>query len=349
MFELGIYSRTCLSLTDTSLSSSVTSMASLTATDHFTLAHWCAIGLAPILVSGATFACLYSLYCYVFSFFAYCIPLEYSTRPPDGATEVPTSYRTSSTMAGQTLGAIEAVTAMASKNTYSLDDLVSYAMRRSSELFKNKEEVLSLFNDAHFEERNIRINEGTGDTIQDKVLRVGNWGRYGEEELWAGRIDGKVIYCRGTSGETLSIPPGASSNPFKFGYRQHYYKNDRKLFCFVDPKKIPQSGDPTKFSSRSEHMARTGEFLDLLVEILFLRHQLIDETPDNKGGFLNSWFKNVCMLLHNGDNYTPTTRRDKSLADDSGFSRKQHADLRTYRANIFISSLKRPRLAVSFA
>lgn len=252
-------------------------------------------------------------------------------------------------MAGQTLGVIEAVTDMASKTTYSLDELASYAVRRSSELFKSKEEVLSLFKDAHFEERNIRVNEGTEDTIQDTVLRVGNWGRYDEEELWAGRIDGKVIYCRGTSGETLYITPRASSNPFKFGYRQHYYKNDRKPFCFVDPKKIPQSGDPTKFSSQSEHMARTGGFLDLLVEVLFLRHQLIDKIPDNKGGFLHSWFKNICMLLHNGNSHTPTTGRDKSLADDGGSSRKQHTDLRTYRANIFIGSLKRPRLAVSLA
>jgi hypothetical protein len=77
-------------------------------------------------------------------------------------------------MAGQTLGVIEAVTGMASKTTYSLDELASYAVRRSSELFKSKEEVLFLFKDAHFEERNIRVNEGTEDTIQDTVLRVGN-------------------------------------------------------------------------------------------------------------------------------------------------------------------------------
>lgn len=254
--------------------------------------------------------------------FADYILLEYSTQLLDGATKVPTSYRTPQIMASESLGVVEAVTTMASKNTYGLDDLESYTGRRASELFKNKEEVLSLFNDAHFEERNIRVNEGTGDSIQDKVLRVGNWGRYDEEELWAGRIDGKVIYCRGTSGETLSIPLGASSNPFKFGYCQHYFKNDKKPLCFVGPKTIPQSGDPTKTSSQSELMVRTGEFLDLLVEILYLRHQLIDEIPDNKGGFLYSWFKNLCMLLHNGNNSTSTTGRDKSLTVVSGSSRK---------------------------
>ena len=225
-------------------------------------------------------------------------------------------------MAHESLGVIKAVTAMAAKKTYSLDDLASYTVRRASELFKNKDEVLSLFNDAHFEERNIRFNEGSGDSIQDKVLRVGNWGRYDEEELWAGRIDGTVIYCRGTSGETLSMPSGASSNPFKFGYRQHYFKNDKKPFCFVTPKTIPQTGDPTKISAQSELMVRTGEFLDLLVEILYLRRQLIDEISDNKGGFLYSWFKNLCMLLHNGSNPTSTTGRDKSLAVVSGSSRK---------------------------
>lgn len=225
-------------------------------------------------------------------------------------------------MAYKSLGVIEAVTVMASKNTYSLDDLASYTVRRASELFKNKEEVLSLFNDAHFEERNILINEGTGDTVQERVLRVGNWGRHNEEELWAGRIDGKVIYCRGNSGETLSIPPGASSNPFKFGYRQHYFKNDKKPFCFVGPTTIPQSGASTKTSSQSELLVRTGEFLDLLVEVLYLRHHLIDEIPDNKGGFLSSWFKNLCMLLHNGNNPTSSTGRDKSLAVVSGSSRK---------------------------
>ena len=63
IFEPGFCSHSYIYLTDASLSSAATPTASLTATDYFTLVHWCGIGLAPISVSGATFVCLCSLCC----------------------------------------------------------------------------------------------------------------------------------------------------------------------------------------------------------------------------------------------------------------------------------------------
>lgn len=194
-------------------------------------------------------------------------------------------------MAGQPSGVIEAVTTMSSSKTYSLDDFANYALERASidyegktfKYFDSKEDVLSLFDNAHFEERNIRIHEDTGDVFQAKVLRIGSWRRHGEEQLWAARIDNRITYCHGQEGEALSILPGASVNLFDAEHTQHYHA-DTEPFCFISPATIPKA----------------GEYLDLLVEIMYLRQGLIDALLDNKKGFLLSWVKNVCVRLRDG-------------------------------------------------
>jgi regulator of replication initiation timing len=249
-----------------------------------------------------------SLCYYFFSFVADYIQLEYSTQLQDGATNLPTSYRASSTMAGQPSGIMQAINDMASAKTYTLDDFVSYALEYSSEYvegnvskypnlegnvfkyFKNKDEVLSLFDDGHFDKHNIRRTE---DTIHADVIQVGSWGHHGEETLWAGRIDDRVIYCHGKSDDTLSTTP----NPFLFGYRKHYFKNDREPFCYVDP---------TKISHLKNDLSKTAEYLDLLVEIFFLRHQLVSKIPDNSKGWRLSYFKNICIILRGGKKHKQT-------------------------------------------
>ena len=246
-------------------------------------------------------------------------------------------------MTDRSSSVIEAVPAMDSRKTYTLDDLVDYAVGRLAKYFKNKEDVLSLFDGAYFEERKICVNENTRDTIQGQVLRVGDWGLFSEEELWAGRINGHIVYCRGKSNETVSIFPGASSNPFLIEHHQLYFKNDLEPFSFLDPET-----ESTK-NSEAECLAK---YLDHLVDIFFLCHQLIKELPENKWGLLKSQFKNLCMMLYNGNKHTSTTGRDDTPAAGSASSstpRKQHANSRTDRANFFIGPLKRPRLAVGFA
>jgi hypothetical protein len=179
---------------------------------------------------------------------------------------------------------------MSSGPSRSLDELVSHVLNHLSEFCKCKKDVLDLFGVAHFETGNIHTEQGT---IQTTVLKIGRWGRNAKDDCWAGWVDNSIMYCYGQSGKTLFLPKyqtaATTLGPYHFEAGQHYYPNGLEPFCFISPKKF--SGP------RQVSLVKAAAFLDLLVEIIFVREGLRDALNDNRSGTLFRWVTDLCHTI----------------------------------------------------